>query len=163
MAFEILSSLFRGTRGTNTSSTSTPDSDSFHLISKLPYTSYYNQIKFIPTLIKNNPPPSNGRYFTKQIGCADDIVVVCLKEFNDDNNPNRAEYRALGFNERLQQVIMEAARNPVCAKAKWISINSNLLGAKYGNSVIGLLENIHPDADPNLQVEYEIYNTVNEN
>jgi len=115
----------------------------------LPHDPYYNQIKFIPTLIKNNQPPSNGRYFTKQIGCADDI------------NLNHGEYRALGFNERLQQVLMESARNPVCAKAKWISINSNLLGAKYGNSVIGLLENIHLDADPNLQVEYEIYNTVN--
>ena len=89
------------------------------------------------------------------------IVVVGMKEFYSDNNPNLVEYLALGFYERLQQVIMEAARNPVCAKAKWISINSNLLGAKYGNSVIGLLENVHPDADPNLQVEYEIYNTVN--
>lgn len=154
MSFEILRSIFRGTRDF---STSTPDIDSFHLISKLSHDPYYNQIKFIPTLIKNNQPPSNGHYFTKQIGCADDIVVVCLKEFNDDNNLNRVEYRALGFNERLQQVLMEAARNSICAKAKWISINSNLLGAKCGNSVIGLLENIHPDANPNLQVEYEIY------
>ena len=127
----------------------------------MPYDPYYNRIKFIPTLIKNNKPPSNGHYFTKQIGCADDIVVVCLNEFKDFNNPNIVEYQALGFKHRLQQVIMEAARNPVCAKAKWISINSNLLGAKYGNNVIGLLENIHPDADTNLQVEYEIYNTVN--
>jgi hypothetical protein len=155
MSFAILQSLFRGT------STTLPDFDRFHLISKLPNDPYYNKIKFIPTLIKNNQTPNNGRYFTKQIGCVDDIIVVCLKEFNDDNNTNRVEYRALGFNERLQQVMMEAARNPICAKAKWISINSNLLGVKYGNSVIGLLENIHPDADPNLQVEYEIYNTVN--
>jgi Leucine-rich repeat (LRR) protein len=87
--------------------------------------------------------------------------LVNLKYFYSDNNPNLVEYRALGFNERLQQVIMEAARNPVCARAKWISINSNLLGVKYGNCVIGLLENVHPDVDPNLQVEYEIYNTVN--
>ena len=155
MSFEILRSLFRR------ASTSTPklDMDSFRLISKLPYDPFYNQIQFIPTLIKNNLPPSNGLYFTKQIGCADDIVLITTKEFNSDNK-NLVEYRALGFRDRLQEVMMTAARNPVCAKAKWISFNCNALGVKYGNSVIGLLENVHPDADPNLQIEYEIYNTV---
>jgi len=155
MSFEILRSLFRR------ASTSTPklDMDSFRLISKLPYDPFYNQIQFIPTLIKNNLPPSNGLYFTKQIGCADDIVLVTTKEFNSDNK-NLVEYRALGFRDRLQEVMMTAARNPVCAKAKWISFNCNALGVKYGNCVIGLLENVHPDADPNLQIEYEIYNTV---
>lgn len=156
MSFEILRSLFRR------ASTSTPklDMDSFRLISKLPYDPFYNQIQFIPTLIKNNLPPSNGLYFTKQIGCADDIVLVTTKEFNSNDNRNLVEYRALGFRDRLQEVMMTAARNPVCAKAKWISFNCNALGVKYGNSVIGLLENVHPDADPNLQIEYEIYNTV---
>jgi len=159
MSFEILQSLFRR------ASTLTPaklDMDSFQLISKLPYAPMYNQIQFIPTLIKNNPPPSNGNglYFTKQIGCADDIVLVATKEFNSNDNRNLVEYRALGFHDRLYEVIMAAARNPICAKAKWISFNCKALGAKYGNNVIGLLENLHPDADPNLQIEYEIYNTV---
>jgi len=157
MSFEILRSLFRR------ASTSIPklDMDSFRLISKLPYDPFYNQIQFIPTLIKNNQPPSNGLYFTKQIGCADDIVLVATKEFNSNDNRNLVEYRALGFRDRLQEVMMTAARNPVCAKAKWISFNCNALGVKYGNCVIGLLENVHPDADPNLQIEYEIYNTIN--
>jgi len=155
MSFAILQSLFRGT---STSNTKKLDLNSFHLISKLPSDPFYNRIKFIPTLIKNNQPPSNGLYFTEQIGCADDIVVVAMKEIYGDTNC--AEYVALGFHDRLHQVMMEVARNPICAKAKWISINSNLLGLKYGNNVIGLLENIHPDADPNLQMEYEIYNTV---
>ena len=56
--------------------------------------------------------------------------------------------------------MMEAAKNPMCYRAKWITFSCNALGAKYGNPVIGVLENVHPDADPNLQVEYEIYNTV---
>jgi hypothetical protein len=157
MSFEILRSLFRR------ASTSIPklDMDSFRLISKLPYDPFYNQIQFIPTLIKNNLPPSNGLYFTKQIGCADDIVLVTTKEFNSNANRNLVEYRALGFRDRLQEVMMTAAHNPVCAKAKWISFNCNALGVKYGNSVICLLENVHPDADPNLQIEYEIYNTIN--
>jgi hypothetical protein len=158
MSFEILQSLFRS------ASTSTPvklDMDSFQLISKLPYAPMYNHIQFIPTLIKNNPPPSNGNglYFTKQIESADDIVLVAIKEFNNENR-NLVEYRALGFHDRLREVMMTAARNPVCAKTKWISFNCNALGSKYGNNIIGLLENVHPDADPNLQVEYEIYNTV---
>ena len=122
----------------------------------------YNQIQFIPILIKNNPPPSNGVYFTKQIDCADDIVLLAIKEFNSNDNRNLVEYRALGFHDRLREVMMTAARNPLCAKAKWISFNCNALGVKYGNSVIGLLENVHPDADPNLQIEYEIYNTINQ-
>ena len=159
MSFEILRSLFRGAKAST--SKLSPDFSSFNLISKLPYDPFYNQIsdKFIPTLIKNNPPPNNGHYFTKQIGCADDIVLVATKELNGDGK-NIATYRALGFRDRLQEVMMVAARNPICAKAKWISFNCNALGVKYGNCVIGLLENVHPDADPNLLVEYEIYNTV---
>jgi len=160
MSFAILRSLFTKTQSTTT--IPALNFSSFQLISKLPDDPFYNQIpeKFIPTLIKNNSQPSNGRYFTKQIGCADDIVVVATKEFYNENNKNVVEYRALGFYQRLLQVMMEAARNPICARAKWISFNSNALGLKYGNSVIGLLENVHPDADPNLQIEYEIYNTI---
>lgn len=157
MSFEILQSLFRRV------STSTPklDMNSFRLISKLPYDPFYNKIQFIPTLIKNNQPPSNGLYFTKQIGCADDIVVLTTKEFNSNDTRNLVEYRALGFRDRLQEVMMAAARNPICARAKWISFNCNALGSsKYGKNIIGLLENVHPDANPNLLVEYEIYNTI---
>lgn len=86
-----------------------------------------------------------------------------LKEFNTMNNKNLVEYRALGFNQRILQLIMEVAQNPICAKAKWISINCNALGVKYGNNVIGLLENVHPDVNSTLLVEFEIYNTVNRN
>ena len=156
MSFAILRSLFGRTQSTTKPAL---DLDSFQLISKLPDDPFYNQIpeKFIPTLIKNNPAPSNGLYFTNQIGCADDIVLLAIRE---QNGKNQVEYRALGFKNRLMQLMMEASRNPICAKAKWISFNCNLLGLKYGNSVIGLLENVHPDADPNLQIEYEIYNTV---
>jgi len=159
MSFAILRSMLSGSK------TPLPNLDSFQLISKLPYDPYYNQlpIKFIPTLIKNMQPPSRGHYFTEQIGCADDIALVAIREFNSNletKHKNQVEYRALGFSQRLQQLIMEAARNPICAKAKWISFNCNALGAKYGNNVIGLLENTHPDVDPNLQIEFEIYNTI---
>ncbi len=156
MTFEILRSICRG----KTARASLPDFDSFQLISKLPNDPIYNKYSFIPTIIKNSPPPSKGHYFTKQIECADDIVYVTTKEFNSNDNKNIVEYQALGFSDRLKNVMMAIARNPLCAKAKYISITSNLLGHKYENNVIGLLENNHPDADPNLQIEYEIYNTV---
>lgn len=158
MFYRFYSSLFREVKNKKS------NNDSFLLISKVPNDPFFNQlpIKFIPTLIKKSTPPSKGHYFTEQIGCADDIVVVALKEFNSNEDTkvkNQVEYRALGFRQRLQQVMMEAARNPICANAKWISFSCNALGAKYGNNVIGLLENTHPDADSTLQVEFEIYNT----
>lgn len=67
------------------------------------------------------------------------------------------EYRALGFSERLKEVMMQSAKNPLCAKAKYIVFTCNGLGYKYGNSIIGVFENDHPDADPNMRIEYEIY------
>lgn len=147
--------------------------NSFQLISKLPYDRYYNQyydqrpIKFIPiiniTQSINPKPRKQGYYFNEQISCADDIVYITLKEFNEGDNKkmqNQMEYRALGFHTRLQQVMMASARNPISANAKWISFTCNGLGAKYGNNVIGMLENLHPEANPNMQVEFDIYNTV---
>jgi hypothetical protein len=141
------------------------DIASFQLISKVPNDPFFHKLplRFIPNLIENSSPPTKGYYFTEQIGCADDIVVIALKEFNSDAGAklkNQVEYRALGFSQRLQQVMMEAACNPICAKAKWISFTCNALGVKNGNKVIGLLENTHPDVDSTLQVEFEIYNTI---
>ena len=93
MSFAVLRSFI------NSGKTTAPDFSKFNLISKLPYDPFYNQIqeRFIPTLIKNSAPPANGLYFTKEIGCADDIVLVATKEFNNQNNKNLVEYRALGF------------------------------------------------------------------
>lgn len=57
--------------------------------------------------------------------------------------------------------MMQASSNPMSAKAKYIVFTSNGLGYKYNNPIIGVFENIHHDADPNMRIEYEIYNTVN--
>ena len=83
-----------------------------------------------------------------------------MKEFNDENNKNLIQYRALGFTNRLQQAMMASARNPYSENAKNIIFTCNALGGKYGNSIIGILENEHPSADNELTIEYEIYNTV---
>jgi hypothetical protein len=56
--------------------------------------------------------------------------------------------------------MMQSAKNPLSAKAKYIVFTCNLLGIKYGNPIIGVFENIHKDADPNVRIEYEIYNFV---
>jgi hypothetical protein len=134
--------------------------DSFQLISKLPLAPYYNQTKFIPIIHKTQDVPQNPLYFSKQIGCADDMVYQATKEFNDMNNINIAEYKALGFHDRLQEVIMQASQNPLCEKAKYIIFTCNSFGYKYNNSILGIYENIHPNADNNLRIEYEIYTTV---
>lgn len=136
------------------------DFSRFDLISKLPNAPYYNTINFIPTIHKTQDIPQNGLYFNKKVGCADDMVYHTSQEFNSkDNFKNCAEYHALGFKERLHEVMMQSAKNPLSAKAKYIVFTCNGLGYKYGNSTIGVFENEHPDADPNMRIEYEIYTT----
>lgn len=136
------------------------DYKSFNLISKLPFAPYYKEHTFIPTFHHSSKPPQNALYFKKNIGCADDIVYQTTKEFNDVNNKNLIEYRALGFKDRLHQAMMTSSRNPQCGNAKYIIFTCNSLLVKYGNSIIGILENEHPNADLELIMEYEIYNTV---
>ncbi len=133
--------------------------ENFDLISKLPNAPYYNLYNFIPTIHKTGDIPQKGLYFNKEIGCADDMVYQTSQEFNSDQNKNTVEYKALGFQERLQNAMMTAARNPLCANAKYIIFTANGLGYKYGNSTIGVFENTHKDADPNMRIEYEIYST----
>ena len=154
-SYNMLKSLF------HKSQTSTQyDFSSFDLISKLPNAPYYNTMKFIPIIHKTQDIPQPGLYFNKTIGCADDITYHTTQEFNNSDNGHRVEYRALGFSDRLQEVMMQSAKNPLCAKAKYIIFTSNGLGYKYNNSTIGVFENEHRDADPNMRIEYEIYNEV---
>ena len=56
--------------------------------------------------------------------------------------------------------MMQASMNPLAAKAKYIIFICNGLGGKYNNSIIGVFENFHTDVDPNMRIEYELYNTV---
>jgi hypothetical protein len=137
------------------------DFSRFDLISKLPYAPYYNEYKFITTIHKTSDIPQSGLYFNKQIGCADDMVYQTSQEFNNPDIKNRVEYKALGFENHLQNAMMQASANPISAKAKYIVFTANGLGVKYNNPVIGVFENTHPDVDPNMRIEYEIYNTVN--
>ena len=137
------------------------DFSRFDLISKLPNAPYYNTINFIPTIHKTQDIPQSGLYFNKKVGCADDMVYHTSQEFNSSENiKNSVEYKALGFRDRLHEVMMQSAKNPLSAKAKYIIFTCNLLGVKYGNSTIGVFENEHPDADPNMRIEYEIYTTA---
>lgn len=160
MSFQFIKSLFG--RSLNSSKIMQLSNDvNFQLISKLPFTPHYNSlpIKFVPTMIKNFNIPEQGLYFNYKISCADDIVYFATKELN--GGKNSLEYRALGFKERFGQLMMDVAKNPITAKAKYIIFTSVAIGAKYGNAHIGVLENENPDADPNLTIEYDIYNTVN--
>lgn len=134
--------------------------ESFQLISKLPYAPYYNEYKFIPTIHKTNEIPQSGLYFNKEIYCADDMTYHTTREFNDYNNKNIVEYRALGFRDRLQQVMMQASANPLCEKAKYIIFTCNAIGYKYNNSILGVFENKHQNADNNMRIEYELYSSV---
>jgi len=134
--------------------------DSFQLISKLPLAPYYNESKFIPIIHKTEDIPQNPLYFSKQIGCADDMVYQATREFNDEKNKNLVEYRALGFQDRFKEMIMQASSNPLCEKAKYIVFTCNSLGSKYNNPIIGIFENTHPNADKNMRIEYELYTTV---
>jgi hypothetical protein len=153
-SFHMYRSLFNKKQNTNL------DFSKFDLISKLPSAPYYNQYKFIPIIHKTNDIPQSGLYFNKQIGCADDMVYQTLQEFNHHDNKYIAEYKALGFGDRLKQVMMNSAQNVLSAKAKYIIFTCNSLGVKYGNPIIGIFENTHKDADPNIRIEYEIYNVV---
>jgi hypothetical protein len=153
--------IFRSVFNKPNINTQTYDFSRFDLISKLPNAPYYNTINFIPTIHKTPEAPQSGLYFNKKIGCADDMVYHTSQEFNSSENiKNSVEYKALGFSDRLQEVMMQSAKNPLCAKAKYIVFTSNLLGAKYGNSIIGVFENEHANIDPNMRIEYEIYTTV---
>jgi len=136
------------------------DFNDFQLLSKLPFAPNYNEIKFIPIIHKNSDIPNNPLYFKKTVHCADDMVYHTTREFNDQKNSNIVEYRALGFKDRLQQVMMQASAYPLCSKAKYIIFTCNALGTKYNNNpILGMFENEHLDADPSLRIEYEIYTT----
>lgn len=136
------------------------DFSRFDLISKLPYAPYYNEYKFITTIHKTSDIQQSGLYFNKKIGCADDMVYQTSQEFNN-NNKNDVEYRALGFRNHLQNAMMQASANPLSAKAKFIVFTCNGLGHKYNNPIIGVFENTHSDVDQNMRIEYEIFNTLN--
>jgi hypothetical protein len=161
--YHILKSIFNITHVTNAtraSHTMISDFSKFDLISKLPFAPYYNEYKFIPTIHKTSEIPQSGLYFNKEIYCADDMVYQTIREFNDQRNKNIVEYKALGFQDRLKQMMMQASMNPLAAKAKYIIFTCNGLGAKYNNSIIGVFENSHSDVDPNMRIEYELYNTI---
>lgn len=158
-SFHMLRSLFTKSQNTKSIQNNHLDFSKFDLISKLPSAPYYNEYKFIPIIHKTNDIPQSGLYFNKQVGCADDMVYQTSQEFNLDNK-NLAEYRALGFRDRLQQVMMQSAQNPLSAKAKYIVFTSYGQGLKYGNPIMGVFENTHKDADPNIRIEYEINNTI---
>ena len=161
--YDIFRNAFKPSRQSQINKLNNLDTISFNQISRLPYAPYYKENNFIPTIHHDSNPPQNGLYFKKNIGCADDIVYQTTKEFNDVNNKNLIEYRALGFKDRLNEAMMTSARNPLCADAKYIIFTCNALGVKYGNSIIGILENEHPNAKTELTIEYEIYNTVENN
>jgi hypothetical protein len=131
----------------------------FQLISKTPFLSCYKEYSFIPILHDTDKVPEKPLYFQKEIGCADDMVYHTVREMNAKDNKNLIEYRALGFQNRLEQVMMTAARNPMSENAKYIIFTCNALGAKYKNRVIGVFENVYENADPKLTIEYEIYRT----
>ena len=154
VSFNIFKSIFSKPRENKF------DFSKFDLISKLPSAPYYNEYKFVTTIHKTPDVPQTGLYFNKEIGCADDMVFHTSQEFNASNN--RVEYKALGFENRLQNAMMQASANPMSAKAKYIIFTANGLGYKYNNPVIGVFENTHPDVDPNMRIEYEIYKTVSE-
>ena len=135
----------------------------FQLISKTPFLPEYKYFSFIPALHYTEKAPEKPLYFHKEVGCADDIVYHAIREMNGDNNKHLIEYRALGFKDRLNQVMMSAAREPMSEEAKYIIFTCNALGGKYKNRIIGVFENIYEKADPKLTIEYEIYNTVEEN
>ena len=158
--YDIFCNTFKQSREFQNNKLNNLDYKSFNLISKLPYALYYQEHTFIPTFHYDSKQPQNALYFQKNIGCADDIVYHCFKEFNDQFNKNLIEYRALGFKDRLHQIMMKSAINPQCANAKYIIFTCNALKFKYGNSIIGILENEHPNANLGLTIEYEIYNTV---
>jgi len=132
--------------------------NSFQLISKLPTDPHYNKITFIPTIHKTYDIPQAGKYFNKQIGCADDMVYHTSQEFYSNN---LVEYQALGFKDRLKQAMMQSSVNMTAGNAKYIIFTCSTLGLKYNNPIIGVFENTHPNADPNIRLEYEIYNTIN--
>ena len=134
--------------------------DSFQLISKLPLVPYYNQTKFIPIIHKTDDIPKEGLYFNKEISCADDMVYHAINEFNDIRNKNIVEYKALGFNDRFKEVLMQASQNLLCEKAGYIIFTCNTLGGKYNNPILGIYKNNHPNADKNMKIEYEIYTTI---
>ena len=159
-SFHMLRSLFNKSHNNIQTQNQHLDFSKFDLISKLPYAPYYNEYKFIPIIHKTTDIPQSGLYFNKQIGCADDMVYQTSQEFNRSDNNNNVEYKALGFEDRLKQVMMQSAQNPLLAKAKYIVFTCNLLGVKYGNPTIGVFENTHVDADQNIRIEYEIYNVV---
>lgn len=126
-SYNIFKSIFHKSQS-RTTQTMTPDFSKFDLISKLPYAPYYNEYKFIPIIHKTSEIPQSGLYFNKEIYCADDMVYHTTREFNDQDNKNIVEYRALGFLDRLNQVMMQASMNPLAAKAKYIIFTCNVLG-----------------------------------
>jgi hypothetical protein len=116
----------------------------------LPYVKEYMEV---PILHHTENAPQNGKYFSKKIGCADDIAYYAsIEQYNLEN---AVEYRALGFSNRLKQAMMSAARNPLCEKASFIIFTCNALEIEYKNPVIGVLENEHENRDKNLIIEYE--------
>lgn len=162
--YDLFKSLFinRPWQSKNTIGQKQLDFSTFTLISKLPYSQEYREYEFIPTIHRTDLPPHDALYFRAEIGCADDIVYQTSKEFNSVLI-RTTEYKALGFRERLQSAMMSVARNPLSATAKHIIFTNNVLGTKHGNPIIGIFENTHPNANSNVTIEYEIYNTVKGN
>lgn len=124
----------------------------FDLISKLPNQPCYNKINFVPKI--HHCQPRSGLYFNKTVSCADDMAFYASQELYSKSSGT--EYLALGFKDSLQQAMMQAAKNPLASKAKYITFTCNLLGHKYGNSTIGVLKNELPEADDAINIEYNI-------
>jgi len=130
MSFNIFKSVFSKPSETKL------DFSKFNLISKLPSAPYYNEYKFITTIHKTSDIPQSGIYFNKQVWCADDMVYHTTQEFNNPDIKNRVEYKALGFENRLQNAMIQASSNPMSAKAKYIVFTCNGLGYKYNNPIL---------------------------
>jgi len=121
-----------------------------------------NLYNFIVNIYRRNENyiPQKGIFFNKQIGCPDDILYERSEQFYGKHN-NMIEYKVFGIDKRLKSAMLLAACNPMCAKAKYIIFSANNcgLGYKYGNSTIGVFENIQKDVDPNLHIEYDLFST----
>ena len=127
----------------------------FDLISKLPDQPCYNKINFVPKIQPHQrDQPRSGLYFNKTVSCADDMAFYASQE--PYSKSSSTEYLALGFKDSLQQAMMQAAKNPLASKAKYITFTCNLLGHKYGNPTIGVLTNEHPEADDAINIEYNL-------
>lgn len=125
---------------------------SFNLIGRLPFRADYNQFKFIPT-VRFNETKYNGHLLNQHIECADDIAYYASRIQNVD-------LKAWSLEQRLKSAMMQASANLETAKAKHIIFTDLAYGNKTGNGIIAVLTNNSPTADPQMTIEYSMFNTM---